>query len=64
MIKTRYPRLKLFLAPFNGAMAAVTAQEIFPPTARAVAAVLAGAGIALWGLVNEVPRDAPEGEGH
>lgn len=56
MVRTRYYKLKLILAPVIGASAAIASQSFFGPAVQAYAAVIGAAATALWALVNEVPR--------
>lgn len=56
MIETHYYKLKLFISPFNAICAAIAAHPSVPEWLRTSAGILGAGGIALWGLVNEVPK--------
>lgn len=63
-LKTRYYKLKLVLAPFNAMCAAAAAHPSVPDVVRTWSGIFATGGIALWGLVNEVPRKSdPQTDG-
>lgn len=63
-MRTRYYKLKLVIVPFNAFCGSLAAIPELPQLARSIVGAFCAAGLALYALVNEVPKSDSDVDHH